>query len=118
MATFFPDSMIDTIILAREDYLAFLNSLTPVRLYRLYWVTLSPKGLLGMFEKRRFRKFLLFVANLDVDDPKTFDGIDPWKTTMKDLYAKFSLGTDVVDFTGHALALYRTDELVLLEVES
>uniref|UniRef100_A0AAZ3S148 Rab GDP dissociation inhibitor n=1 Tax=Oncorhynchus tshawytscha TaxID=74940 RepID=A0AAZ3S148_ONCTS len=35
-------------------------------------------NLMGMFEKRRFRKFLVFV--------------------------------DVIDFTGHALALYRTDD--------
>lgn len=89
-----------------------------VRLYRLYWVTLSPKGLLGMFEKRRFRKFLVFVANVDEDNPKTFEGIDPNKTTMEELYTKYSLGPDVVDFVGHALALYGTDESVLLEVKS
>lgn len=82
------------------------------------WVTLCPKGLLGLFDKRRFRKFLVFVANVDVDNPKTLEGIDPQKTTMRDLYAKFGLGPDIIDFTGHALALYGTDESVLLEVES
>lgn len=81
-------------------------------------MTLSPKGLLGLFDKRRFRKFLLFVANVDEDNPKTLEGIDPQKTTMRELYAKFSLGPDIMDFTGHALALYGTDESVLLEVES
>lgn len=66
-------------------------------------------GLMGLFEKRRFRKFLVFVANFDENDPKTLEGVDPKKTTMRDVYKKFDLGQDVVDFTGHALALYRTD---------
>lgn len=66
--------------------------------------------LMGMFEKRRFRKFLVFVANFDENDPKTFEGVDPKTTTMRDVYKKFDLGQDVIDFTGHALALYRTDE--------
>uniref|UniRef100_A0A8L2QEQ4 Rab GDP dissociation inhibitor n=1 Tax=Rattus norvegicus TaxID=10116 RepID=A0A8L2QEQ4_RAT len=38
-------------------------------------------SLMGLFEKRRFRKFLVYVANFDV-----------------------------IDFTGHSLALYRTDD--------
>ncbi|KAI5086464.1 rab GDP dissociation inhibitor alpha, partial [Silurus meridionalis] len=67
-------------------------------------------NLMGMFEKRRFRKFLVFVANFDENDPKTFEGVDPRSTTMCDVYKKFDLGQDVIDFTGHALALYRTDE--------
>lgn len=66
--------------------------------------------LMGMFEKRRFRKFLVFVANFDENDPKTFEGVDPQSTSMRDVYRKFDLGQDVIDFTGHALALYRTDE--------
>ncbi|KAL2104362.1 hypothetical protein ACEWY4_001230 [Coilia grayii] len=67
-------------------------------------------NLMGMFEKRRFRKFLVFVANFDENDTKTFEGVDPKTTTMGEVYKKFDLGQDVIDFTGHALALYRTDE--------
>ncbi|KAF6090465.1 GDP dissociation inhibitor 1 [Phyllostomus discolor] len=67
-------------------------------------------NLMGMFEKRRFRKFLVFVANFDENDPKTFEGVDPQSTSMREVYRKFDLGQDVIDFTGHALALYRTDE--------
>ena len=86
--------------------------------YQLSWPALNVKGLLntflsdlmGMFEKRRFRKFLVFVANFDENDPKTFEGVDPQSTSMRDVYRKFDLGQDVIDFTGHALALYRTDE--------
>ncbi|PIO34672.1 hypothetical protein AB205_0057850, partial [Aquarana catesbeiana] len=67
-------------------------------------------SLMGLFEKRRFKKFLGFVANFDENDPKTMEGVDPKKTTMQEVYKKFDLGQDVVDFTGHALALYRTDD--------
>uniref|UniRef100_A0A2K6EPM5 Rab GDP dissociation inhibitor n=1 Tax=Propithecus coquereli TaxID=379532 RepID=A0A2K6EPM5_PROCO len=71
---------------------------------------LMANGLMGLFEKRRFRKFLVYVANFDEKDTRTFEGIDPKKTTMRDVYKKFDLGQDVIDFTGHALALYRTDD--------
>uniref|UniRef100_A0A3B3RTM6 Rab GDP dissociation inhibitor n=1 Tax=Paramormyrops kingsleyae TaxID=1676925 RepID=A0A3B3RTM6_9TELE len=71
---------------------------------------LMANDLMGMFEKRRFRKFLVFVANFDENDSKTFEGVDPKLTTMRDVYKKFDLGQDVIDFTGHALALYRTDD--------
>ncbi|KAG7268245.1 hypothetical protein CRUP_036458 [Coryphaenoides rupestris] len=64
----------------------------------------------GKIYKRRFRRFLVFVANFDENDPKTFEGVDPKATTMRDVYKKFDLGQDVIDFTGHALALYRTDD--------
>jgi len=52
----------------------------------------------------------VYVANFDEKDPRTFEGIDPKKTAMREVYKKFDLGQDVIDFTGHALALYRTDD--------
>uniref|UniRef100_A0A1A8N4L6 Rab GDP dissociation inhibitor n=2 Tax=Nothobranchius TaxID=28779 RepID=A0A1A8N4L6_9TELE len=67
-------------------------------------------SLMGLFEKRRFRKFLIFVANFDENDPKTMEGVDPKTTTMRAIFQKFSLGQEVIDFTGHSLALYRTDD--------
>ncbi|XP_067403022.1 rab GDP dissociation inhibitor alpha [Emydura macquarii macquarii] len=67
-------------------------------------------NLMGMFEKRRFRKFLVFVANFDENDPQTLEGVDPHGTPMREVYERFDLGQDVIDFTGHALALYRTDD--------
>lgn len=89
---------------ARQRYLKYSNEIT-------FKSSLSASpDLMGMFEKRRFRKFLVFVANFDENDPKTFEGVDPKTTTMRDVYKKFDLGQDVIDFTGHALALYRTDE--------
>lgn len=67
-------------------------------------------SLLGFFEKRNFRNFLMFVYNFDEANPKTTRGIDPKTTTMREIYKLFSLGPDAIDFTGHALALHRTDE--------
>uniref|UniRef100_A0A2K6K3G3 Rab GDP dissociation inhibitor n=1 Tax=Rhinopithecus bieti TaxID=61621 RepID=A0A2K6K3G3_RHIBE len=55
-------------------------------------------SLIGLFKKHHFRKFLVYVANLDEKDPRTL------------MYKKFDLGQDVTDFTGHALALYKTDD--------
>lgn len=66
--------------------------------------------MLGLLDKRRFKKFLGFVANVDVNNPKTLEGIDPDKTKMRDVFTKFGLGPDIMEFTGHALALYGTDE--------
>lgn len=66
--------------------------------------------LMGMFEKRRFRNFLIFVQDFDENDPKTWKDIDPKRSTILELYEKFGLDKNTQDFTGHALALYRDDE--------
>ena len=62
---------------------------------------------MGIFEKRRFKNFLVWVQNLQEDDPKTWDNFDPFKNNMSALYSKFNLDKNTQDFTGHALALYR-----------
>uniref|UniRef100_F7BG52 Rab GDP dissociation inhibitor n=1 Tax=Monodelphis domestica TaxID=13616 RepID=F7BG52_MONDO len=66
-------------------------------------------GLMGLFEKRRFRKFFVYALNFDEQDPRTYEGLDLRKTTVKDLFRRFDLGQDVTEFTGHALALNRTN---------
>ncbi|XP_031780745.1 rab GDP dissociation inhibitor beta isoform X2 [Nasonia vitripennis] len=68
--------------------------------------------LMGIFEKRRFKNFLLWVQNMQEDDPKTWDNFDPFKNPMSALYSKFNLDKNTQDFTGHALALYRNDEYI------
>ena len=65
--------------------------------------------LMGLFEKRRFKNFLVFVQDFDENDPKTWKDTDPNKTTMQELYTKFGLDPNTSDFTGHALALHRDD---------
>lgn len=66
--------------------------------------------LMGMFEKRRFRNFLIYVQDVKLDDPKTWKDFDPNSTTTQQLYEKFGLDKNTQDFTGHALALYLDDE--------
>ncbi|XP_066299859.1 rab GDP dissociation inhibitor alpha-like [Branchiostoma lanceolatum] len=66
-------------------------------------------GLMGIFEKRRYRVFLVWVNNLDESDPKTHRPIDIAKATMEDVYKHFKLDLNTADFTGHALALWRDD---------
>ena len=81
---------------------------------------------MGMFEKRRFKNFLVFVQEFSEEDPTTWKDVDPkvcspfvpWLalycltrqvTTMEEVYQKFGLEADTCDFVGHALALYRDD---------
>lgn len=68
-------------------------------------------GLMGFFEKRKFRNFLVFLESYDKAKPETYrngKSLDKW--TMKELYDDFGLGVDVQAFTGHAMALETTDE--------
>ncbi|XP_061688330.1 rab GDP dissociation inhibitor beta [Syngnathoides biaculeatus] len=65
--------------------------------------------LMGMFDKRRFRKLLLFAQNFDVRKPRTHHDLDPEQTTTRDLFSRFDLGLDVVEFIGHAIALHGSE---------
>ena len=67
-------------------------------------------SLMGIFEKRRFQKFLAYCTKFDPEDQKTWDGVDPNKSTMQELFKKFGLDRNTADFTGHAIALYLDDE--------
>lgn len=66
---------------------------------------------MGIFEKRRFKNFLQHVQDYDVNDPKTWKGVEP-TMTAKSMYEKYGLDANTQDFTGHALALYRNDKYV------
>lgn len=65
---------------------------------------------MGLFEKRRFKNFLVFVQEYDPADPKTWKDFDSRTQTTQQLYEKFGLDANTQDFTGHAIALYRDDE--------
>lgn len=70
---------------------------------------------MGMMEKTRYRSFLQFVQEYNVQDSKTWDGFDANTATMKACFEKFGLDSETADFTGHALALYLNDEYVATE---
>lgn len=67
-------------------------------------------SLMGLFEKRRCQKFFIYVQDYKADDPKTHQGLDLTKMTMAELYAKFSLQPDTIDYLGHAVCLYLNDD--------
>ncbi|XP_061076426.1 rab GDP dissociation inhibitor beta-like [Conger conger] len=66
--------------------------------------------LMGMFDKRRFRKLLQFVLNFEDNSPRTHLDMEPKRTSTRELFHHFDLGPDIIEFTGHALALYHNDE--------
>lgn len=66
--------------------------------------------LMGLFEKRRFRNFLVYVQDVKEDDPRTWKDFDPTNATTQQLYDKFGIDKNTQDFTGHALALYLDDD--------
>ncbi|CAN1862058.1 Guanosine nucleotide diphosphate dissociation inhibitor 2 [Linum perenne] len=65
--------------------------------------------LMGIFEKRRARKFFIYVQDFNESDPKTHEGMELTRVTMKELIAKYGLDDNTIDFIGHALALHRDD---------
>ncbi|XP_021662490.2 guanosine nucleotide diphosphate dissociation inhibitor At5g09550 [Hevea brasiliensis] len=62
--------------------------------------------LMGLFEKRRARKFFIYVQDYDENDPKSHEGLDLNKVKARDVISKYGLDDNTVDFIGHALALY------------
>jgi len=71
-------------------------------------------SLMGMFEKLRARSFFIFVQNFVETDPSTHGGYNLQRMPARDLYEKFGLAAETVEFIGHALAL-KTNERYLDE---
>ncbi|KAL0484289.1 Rab GDP dissociation inhibitor Gdi1 [Acrasis kona] len=67
-------------------------------------------SLLGMFEKRYVKNLLTYVHNYDVNDPKTHENMDLTKVTMGEVYKKYGVSGDSIDFLGHSVALHPTDD--------
>eukprot|EP00246_Nothoceros_aenigmaticus_P007945 TRINITY_DN222_c0_g1_i1.p1 TRINITY_DN222_c0_g1~~TRINITY_DN222_c0_g1_i1.p1 ORF type:complete len:445 (+),score=91.73 TRINITY_DN222_c0_g1_i1:175-1509(+) len=65
--------------------------------------------LMGLFEKRRAKLFFIYVQNYEEKEPKTHDLLDLTKVTAKELFVKFKLEENTIDFIGHSLALFRDD---------
>ncbi|XP_043816745.1 guanosine nucleotide diphosphate dissociation inhibitor At5g09550 isoform X4 [Manihot esculenta] len=65
--------------------------------------------LMGLFEKRRARKFFIYVQDYEENDPKSHEGLDLTKVTARKIISKYGLEDDTIDFIGHALALHQDD---------
>ncbi|KAL8802833.1 MAG: hypothetical protein Q9223_006369 [Gallowayella weberi] len=69
--------------------------------------------LMGLFEKRRAKKFLEWVGAYKEDDPASYGGLNLNQCSMKEVYDKYGLEATTRDFIGHSMALYQTDEYML-----
>jgi Rab GDP dissociation inhibitor len=67
-------------------------------------------SLMGILEKRRCAKFLEYVGEWEEEDPKTYKGYDVKKMTAAELFKTFGLSSETIEFIGHAMALYYSDE--------
>jgi Rab GDP dissociation inhibitor len=74
--------------------------------------------LMGLFEKRRFRKFLVYIDQYHADKPETHDGRDLNKMTMRELYTDFGLLPDTHQFISHAMALQLDENHMDLPADS
>lgn len=70
-------------------------------------------SLMGIFEKRRMKRFLEFVAAYDEEVASTHQGLDLDKNTMDDVYTHFGLERGTKDFIGHAMALWANDDYLI-----
>jgi len=65
--------------------------------------------LMGLFEKRRLKKFLEYVRNYKQEDPSTHEGLDLTQVPMSKVYEKFGLEPGTIEFVGHSMALHPND---------
>ena len=65
--------------------------------------------LMGLFEKKRLRNFYLYIDKIDEKNPMTFGDQDLRKVSMDEVFKKYSLEENTIDFLGHAVALHTND---------
>ncbi|KAN0060377.1 Rab GDP dissociation inhibitor alpha [Thecaphora frezii] len=65
--------------------------------------------LMGLFEKRRAKKFFEFLQNWRDDDPATHQNLDLDSDSMEKVFNAFGLEPGTKDFIGHAMALHLDD---------
>ncbi|KAI9821221.1 MAG: Rab GDP dissociation inhibitor alpha [Pycnora praestabilis] len=68
--------------------------------------------LMGLFEKRRAKRFLEWVGVFNENDPATYGGLNLSVCSMKEVYDKYGLEATTRDFIGHSMALYQTDDYI------
>lgn len=66
--------------------------------------------LMGLFEKRRFRKFLIYCESYEEDKPDTYEGRNLMVMTMRQLYEDFGLVPATHEFISHAMCLQTDDD--------
>lgn len=71
-------------------------------------VATSP--LLGFFEKGRAKKLLTYVHSYEQSNPQTHQGMDLARVPMSEVYKKFGVDQNTIDFLGHSVALWTSDD--------
>ena len=66
-------------------------------------------SLLGFFEKKNCRNFYMYVDKVNEENPMSWEDFDLKNAPMNDLYAKYKITGQAIDFLGHAVALHRDD---------
>ncbi|SOV01270.1 probable GDI1 - GDP dissociation inhibitor [Ustilago sp. UG-2017a] len=66
-------------------------------------------SLMGLFEKRRAKKFFEFIQNWRDDDPATHQTLDLDSDPMVKVFDYFGLEPGTKDFIGHSMALHLDD---------
>jgi len=65
--------------------------------------------LMGLFEKKRLGNFYKVMEKVKMEDNKTWDNFDYTKGTCGELFKKYGLEANTIDFLGHAVALELDD---------
>lgn len=71
-------------------------------------------SLMGFFEKRKFRNFLMYVNAYDLAKPETHNRYDLRRMTMRQLFGEYGLDDNTQSFIGHAMALQTDDSYLEL----
>ena len=70
-------------------------------------------SLMGLFEKKRCMNFYKYIENVDFEDKKTWKDQDLENAPMVDIYKKYKLEDQTIDFLGHAVALHIDDNYLM-----
>ena len=70
--------------------------------------------LMTMFEKNRCKNFFSFVQKFDEKKKDTYPKEDPFNTKFAKFVDSFGLQENTVDFIGHAVALYTTEDFLAM----
>jgi Rab GDP dissociation inhibitor len=65
---------------------------------------------MGLWEKKRCKNFFVYIQDIDEMNPDTWKGIDIQVQPMKDVFKKFKLESNTIDFIGHAVAMHINDD--------
>lgn len=68
--------------------------------------------LMGIFEKRRARKFFIYVQDYNESDPKTHDGMDLTRVTTKELIAYVYNIHFIFSCFLHYIFIYRFNSMI------